>query len=107
MNAVTTLLWGTEFGRTPGSEGSTGRDHHPFGFSCWLAGGGIRGGVVHGTTDELGSAAVEEPLHVKRLHATVLRQLGFDPNALSYFYRGLDQRLVGPAGADPIHQLIA
>ena len=105
----TLIIWGGEFGRQPTAEYAegTGRDHNSYGFTMWLAGGGIKGGMSLGTTDELGSAAVEEPLHVKRLHATVLRQLGFDPNALSYFYRGLDQRLVGPEGAEPIHQLIS
>ncbi|HAA68415.1 MAG: hypothetical protein CMJ70_21685 [Planctomycetaceae bacterium] len=105
----TLIIWGGEFGRQPTAEYAkgTGRDHNSYGFTMWLAGGGIKGGMSLGTTDELGSAAVEEPLHVKRLHATVLRQLGFDPNALSYFYRGLDQRLVGPEGAEPIHQLVS
>ncbi len=76
---------------------------------CWasMAIGGIKGGVSVGQTDELGSAAVEKPFHVRRLHATVLKQLGFDPNELSYFYRGLDQRLVGVEGAEPIHEIIA
>jgi hypothetical protein len=73
----------------------------------WMAGGGIKGGVSVGKTDELGAAAVEKPFHVRRLHATVLKQLGFDPNELSYFYRGLDQRLVGVEGAEPIHEIIA
>ena len=61
----------------------------------WMAGGGIKGGTSVGTTDELGSRAVEKPFHVKHLHATVLHQMGFDPNKLSYFYGGLDQKLVG------------
>ena len=73
----------------------------------WMAGGGIKGGVSVGTTDELGNEAVETPFHVKHLHATVLTQLGLDPNALSYFFAGLDQRLVGVEGADPISQIIA
>jgi hypothetical protein len=78
----TIVVWGTEFGRTPGSEGSDGRDHHPFGFSCWLAGGGIRGGVVHGATDELGLLACEHPHYVTDIHATVLHQLGLDSRQL-------------------------
>ncbi len=65
----------------------------------WMAGGGIKGGVSVGTTDELGAAAVEDPLHVKHLHATVLHQMGLDPNRLTYFYGGLDQKLVGVEGA--------
>ena len=72
----------------------------------WLAGGGIRGGVSVGATDEIGSSAVEDRCHVKQLHATVLCQLGFHPNALTYFYGGLDQKLVGVEGADPIRQII-
>lgn len=78
----TLVVWGTEFGRTPGAQGSDGRDHHPYGFSCWLAGGGIRGGVVHGATDELGFHAVENRHYVTDLHATVLHQLGLDPRKL-------------------------
>jgi hypothetical protein len=74
----TIVVWGTEFGRSPGAEG-TGRDHHPNGFCCWLAGGGVRGGVVHGATDELGFHAVEHPHYVTDIHATVLHLLGLDP----------------------------
>ncbi|MCO6455961.1 MAG: DUF1501 domain-containing protein [Pirellulaceae bacterium] len=78
----TLVVWGTEFGRTPGTEGTTGRDHHPFGFSCWMAGGGIRGGMVHGATDELGLLAAEDRHYVTDLHATVLHQLGIDSRRL-------------------------
>jgi len=78
----TLVVWATEFGRTPGSERKDGRDHHPFGFSCWLAGGGIRGGVVHGATDELGLLASENRHYVTDLHATVLHQLGLDSRRL-------------------------
>ena len=78
----TIVVFATEFGRTPGSQGSDGRDHHPFGFSVWMAGGGIRGGIVHGATDELGFHAVEDPHYVTDVHATILRQLGLDPRAL-------------------------
>ncbi|MBO0700682.1 MAG: DUF1501 domain-containing protein, partial [Zavarzinella sp.] len=74
--------------------------------TMWLAGGGIKGGVSVGETDELGSAAVKDRYHVKNLHATILTQLGFDPNRLSYFYGGLDQKLVGVEGAEPIKQII-
>jgi hypothetical protein len=73
----------------------------------WMAGGGIKGGVSVGQTDELGSAAVEKPLEVKHLHATVLRQLGFDPNALHFHHAGLNEKLVGVEGADPISEIIA
>jgi hypothetical protein len=73
----------------------------------WMAGGGIKGGISVGTTDELGSQAVERPLHVKNLHATILKQLGFDPNALSYFYNGLDQKLVGVEHVEVIGEMIS
>ena len=78
----TIVVWGTEFGRTPGAERSDGRDHHPYGFSIWCAGGGIKPGVVHGATDELGFHAVEHRHYVTDLHATVLHQLGLDPHQL-------------------------
>ena len=78
----TLVVWGTEFGRTPGAQGADGRDHHPYGFSVWLAGGGIKGGVAHGATDELGFHAVEHRHYVTDLHATVLHQLGLDPRRL-------------------------
>ena len=105
----TIVIWGGEFGRQPTAEYAvgTGRDHNAMGFTMWMAGGGIKGGMSIGETDELGSAAVTDPYHVKRLHATVLHQMGLDPNELSYFYDGLDQTLVGAAGAEPIHSLIA
>jgi hypothetical protein len=73
----------------------------------WMAGGGIRGGTSVGATDELGAAAVEKPFHVKNLHATVLHQLGIDPNRLSYFHSGLDQKLVGVEPIAPIHEIIS
>ena len=72
----------------------------------WMAGGGIKGGTSVGQTDELGSAAVEDRFHVKHLHATILHQLGLDPNGLTYFYGGLHQKLVGVEGAEPIRQII-
>jgi len=105
----TLVLWGGEFGRQPTAEygTGTGRDHNSYGFTMWAAGGGIRGGISVGTTDELGAAAVEKPFHVKRLHATLLQQLGLDPNHLSYFYRGLDQKLVGVEPVEPIAEIIA
>ncbi len=105
----TLVVWGGEFGRQPTAEYAkgTGRDHNAYGFTMWMAGGGIKGGVSVGTTDELGSAAVEKPMHVKRLHATILNQLGLDPNRLSYFYSGLDQKLVGVEHIDPIGEVIA
>ena len=104
----TLIIWGGEFGRQPTAEYAkgTGRDHNSYGFTMWMAGGGIKGGTTVGTTDELGSRAVDDRFHVKHLHATALHQLGLDPNALSYFYGGLDQKLVGVEGAEPIHQII-
>lgn len=105
----TLVVWGGEFGRQPTAEYAkgTGRDHNSYGFTMWMAGGGIKGGVSVGTTDELGSRAVERPLTVKELHATVLQQMGLDPNHLSYFYGGLDQKLVGVEPVEPIHEIIA
>ncbi len=78
----TLVVWGTEFGRTPGAQGADGRDHHPFGFSGWLAGGGIKGGIAHGATDEIGLHAVEQRHYVTDIHATVLHQLGLDSRQL-------------------------
>lgn len=82
MLEETIVVWATEFGRTPGEEGTKGRDHHPYGFSVWLAGGGIKGGVVHGSTDEIGFHAVEHRHYVSDIHATVLKQLGLDARKL-------------------------
>jgi len=78
----TLVVWATEFGRTPGAERSDGRDHHPYGFSVWMAGGGLKRGVVHGATDELGFHAVEHRHYVTDIHATLLHQLGLDPHRL-------------------------
>jgi hypothetical protein len=79
---TTLVVFATEFGRTPGTQGADGRDHHIFGFSVWLAGGGIKGGIVHGSTDELGFHAVEHPHYVTDVHATILHQLGLDSHRL-------------------------
>ena len=105
----TIVVWGGEFGRQPTAEYAqgTGRDHNSAGFTMWLAGGGIKKGVSIGTTDELGNEAVDQPLHVKQLHATILHQMGLDPNRLAFFHAGLDQRLVGVEPVDPIRDLIA
>ena len=104
----TLIVWGGEFGRQPTAEYAegTGRDHNAYGFTMWLAGGGIRGGQSVGATDELGAAAVEQPYHVKHLHATILHQMGIDPNRLSYFYGGLDQKLVGVEHVAPIKAIV-
>ena len=106
---TTLVIWGGEFGRQPTAEYAkgTGRDHNAYGFTMWMAGGGIKGGTTFGSTDELGSTAVENPTHVKRLHATILHQMGLDPNRLSYFYGSLDQKLVGVESVEPIHEIIA
>jgi uncharacterized protein DUF1501 len=93
----TLLIWGGEFGRTPMAQGS-GRDHHIKGFSIWLAGGGIKGGISHGTTDELGYAAVQDPVHVNDLHATILYLFGIDHTRLIYRFQGRDFRLTDVAG---------
>nr|HMP17779.1 DUF1501 domain-containing protein [Gemmatales bacterium] len=104
----TLIVWGGEFGRQPTAEYAqgTGRDHNSYGFTMWMAGGGIKGGISVGETDELSSAAVKDRYHVKHLHATILHQMGLDPNKLTYFYGGLDQKLVGVEGAEPIGDLI-
>lgn len=104
----TLVVWGGEFGRQPTAEyaSGTGRDHNAYGFTMWMAGGGIKGGVSVGTTDELGSVAVDSPFHVKYLHATVLNQMGLDPNKLAYFHGGLDQKLVGVEHVEPIRAII-
>jgi uncharacterized protein (DUF1501 family) len=105
----TLVIWGGEFGRQPTAEfaAGTGRDHNAWGFTMWMAGGGIKGGVQHGSTDELGSAAVDHRLHVKNIHATALHLLGLNPDRLTYFYGGLDQKLVGVEGAEVIKEIVA
>ncbi len=97
----TLVMWGGEFGRTPVAElpGLSGRDHNHYGFSMWLAGGGVKGGVVHGATDEFGFQAVERPVHVHDLHATILHLLGFDHERLTYRYAGRDFRLTDVHGS--------
>ncbi len=104
----TLVIWGGEFGRQPTAEYAkgTGRDHNAYGFTMWMAGGGIRGGVSHGATDELGAAAVENRCHVKQIHATILHLLGLDPNRLSFPFRGLDQKLVGVEPVEPIRAIL-
>ncbi len=92
----TLVIWGGEFGRMPMSESGTGRDHNPWGYSVWLAGGGIRGGMAYGATDDVGLRAVDKPVHIRNLHATFLHLLGVNPNSLSFFHNGLDERLIGP-----------
>ena len=94
----TLVIWGGEFGRTPTAQGSDGREHHPFGFTMWLAGGGIKGGHVHGATDDYGWHAVQDQVHVHDLHATLLHLLGIDHERLTYRYSGRDFRLTDVHG---------
>jgi uncharacterized protein (DUF1501 family) len=99
----TLVVWGTEFGRTPLTENAqagpgAGRDHHPHGFSLWLAGGGVRGGQAIGATDELGWNAVEDRVHMNDFHATLLHLFGLDHKRLTYRFQGLDFRLTDVAG---------
>jgi uncharacterized protein DUF1501 len=92
----TLVIWGGEFGRMPMSEQGKGRDHNPWGYTVWLAGGGVKGGISYGATDPVGLRAAEKPVHIKSFHATLLYLLGLDPKALSFFHNGLDERLIGP-----------
>jgi hypothetical protein len=89
----TLVLWGGEFGRSPESQGAKGRDHHNYGFSMWMAGGGIKGGQVVGATDEIGLKAVVDPVHFRDIHTTILHQLGLDQDNLSYLHQGRKERL--------------
>ena len=97
----TLVVWGGEFGRTPVAQGSGagyGRDHHPYGFTMWMAGAGIRGGVTYGATDEFGYFAREDKVHVHDLQATILHTLGIDHEELTYRFQGRDFRLTDVAG---------
>ncbi len=94
----TLLVWVGEFGRTPIKQGSNGRDHHPYGFSGWLAGGGVVGGKTIGATDDFGFNAVEDKVHVNDLHATMLALMGLDHELLTYFFEGRDHRLTDVGG---------
>lgn len=95
----TLIVWAGEFGRTPMSQGGSGRDHHNKAMSVWMAGAGVRGGTVHGATDELGYAAVDKVATVHDLHATMLHQLGVQPDAFTVKFQGLDAKLTGVEGA--------
>jgi Protein of unknown function (DUF1501) len=94
----TVVLWSGEFGRTPFAQGNNGRDHNPFGFSCWLAGGGVKGGITYGVTDEYGYKAVENQVEIHDLHATILFLLGLDHERLTYRFGGRDYRLTDVHG---------
>ncbi len=106
----TLVVWGGEFGRTPMSQGGgadPGRDHHIKGFSMWLAGGGIKGGTSLGATDELGYNAVEDVVHVRDLHATMLHLLGIEHHRLAVRHQGLDVKLTGVEPARVVDELLA
>jgi uncharacterized protein (DUF1501 family) len=100
----TLVLWLSEFGRTPlgenraGTKGVSGRDHHPFAFTIWMAGGGVKGGQVLGKTDDIGWSILDDPIHVNDLHATILHLFGLDHTWLTYRYQGRDFRLTDVAG---------
>jgi uncharacterized protein (DUF1501 family) len=100
----TLVVWGGEFGRTPLGENRvnfktvTGRDHHPYSFSMWLAGGGVKGGQIIGETDEIGWGVAKDPVHVHDMHATILKLFGMDHENLTYRFQGRDFRLTDVAG---------
>jgi uncharacterized protein (DUF1501 family) len=108
----TLVIWGGEFGRTVYCQGTLtetdyGRDHHPRCFTIWMAGGGIRPGMVHGETDEMSYNVVRDPVHVRDLHATILHQMGLHPERLSFKFQGLDQRLTGVVPAKVVEPILA
>jgi hypothetical protein len=103
----TLIVWAGEFGRTPMSQGGSGRDHHNKAMSVWMSGGGIKGGIVHGQTDELGYAAVDKVATVHDLHATMLHQLGINHEAFTIKFQGLDAKLTGVEPSKPIKEIIA
>jgi hypothetical protein len=102
----TLVFWGGEFGRTPGAQGKDGRDHHPYGFSVWLAGGGIKGGQVYGATDDFGYRAVVDRCSTADLHATMLHLLGLDHQQLAFNRHGRDERLTDVFAAKPLRRLL-
>jgi len=108
----TLVIWGGEFGRTVYSQGGVskenyGRDHHPRCFTMWMAGGGVRAGHIHGETDDFSYNIVADPIHIRDFHATILHQLGFDHQRLTYRHQGLDSRLTGVEKAQVIRALLA
>ncbi len=102
----TLVIWGGEFGRMPMSEQGTGRDHNPWGYTVWLAGGGLKSGIAYGATDAIGLRAQENPVHVHDLHATILHLLGLDHEALTFFHNGRDDRLTDVAGR-VVHEILS
>jgi uncharacterized protein (DUF1501 family) len=105
----TLVVWTTEFGRTPfnNTADAKGREHHPWAFSSWLAGGGAKPGSVHGASDEIGLRAVEKPVHVRDFHATILHLMGFDHEKLTYRHAGLDFRLTGVEESHVVKEVLA
>ncbi|MDZ4781914.1 MAG: DUF1501 domain-containing protein [Planctomycetia bacterium] len=103
----TLVIWGGEFGRMPMSEQGKGRDHNPWGYTIVLAGGAVRGGMAYGATDEVGLRAVEQPIHVRDLHATLLHILGMNHEELTYFHNGLEERLTGTEKARVVREILA
>jgi uncharacterized protein (DUF1501 family) len=105
----TLVVWTTEFGRTPfnNTAEAKGREHHPWAFSSWLAGSGVKRGVVHGATDEIGLRASVDPVHVRDLHATILHLMGFDHEKLTYRHAGLDFRLTGVEESHVVNAVLA
>ena len=97
---TTLVVWGGEFGRMPFSEGKgeKGRNHNPYGFSMWMAGGGVKGGMAYGETDEFGFEAVTDKVHLNDIHATILHLLGLNHEMLTYFYQGRNERLTDVSG---------
>lgn len=102
----TLVLWGAEFGRTPMVENGNGRNHHPRAFTMWMAGGGVKGGLSYGSTDDFGYAPAENPVHMHDLHATLLHALGFDHERLTYRHAGRDFRLTDVHG-NIVHEIFA
>jgi hypothetical protein len=103
---TTLVVWGGEFGRTPEAQSGKGRDHNNTGFTMWMAGGGVRGGIAEGATDDIGLYAVDQPHHLRDIHTTILHQLGLEQNALSYLHQGRRERLTEVQGS-VIKSLIA
>jgi uncharacterized protein (DUF1501 family) len=103
----TLIVWAGEFGRTPMSQGGSGRDHHNKAMTVWLAGAGVQGGMVYGASDELGYAAIENVTSVHDLHATMLHQLGIDFHKFSFKFQGLDARLTGVEGPKVLKAILA
>nr|MCS5540156.1 DUF1501 domain-containing protein [Roseibacillus sp.] len=107
----TLVIWGGEFGRTVYQQGkldssSAGRDHHGRAFSIWMAGGGIKGGITYGETDDYCWSVAKDPVHIRDLNATILHQLGIDHNRLIYPYRGLDEKITGVEPAHPVKRIL-